>query len=150
VPYKRVDLAIAATAALGRRLVVVGTGPGAKDVAGSHVDYRGHVSDDELVKLMQGARAMIFPAFEDFGMAMVEMMACGRPVIAFGRGGACDTVIDGETGILVPEQTVVSFVEGIERFERLVFARQSIREHAELFSAQTFIDRLRSAIQSAS
>jgi len=146
VPYKRVDLAIAATAALGRRLVVVGTGPGAKDVAGSHVDYRGHVSDDELVRLMQGARAMIFPAFEDFGMAMVEMMACGRPVIAYGRGGACDTVIDGETGVLVSEQTVASFVEGIERFERLTFSRSALRDRAQTFSAARFIERLKREI----
>jgi len=149
VPYKRVDLAIAATAALGRRLVVVGTGPGAKDVAGSHVDYRGHVSDDELVQLMQGARAMIFPAFEDFGMAMVEMMACGRPVIAYGRGGACDTVIDGETGILVTEQTVESFVNGIERFERLSFSRGALRERAETFSATRFVNRLKIELESA-
>lgn len=146
VPYKRVDLAIAATAALRRRLVVVGTGPGAKDVSGSHVDYRGHVSDDELVRLMQGARAMIFPAFEDFGMAPVEMMACGRPVIAYGRGGACDTVIDGETGVLVPEQTVEAFVQGIERFERLSFDPREIRGHAEHFSARKFIDGLREVL----
>ncbi len=95
---------------------------------------------------MQGARAMIFPAFEDFGMAPVEMMACGRPVIAYGRGGACDTVIDGETGVLVPEQTVEAFVQGIERFERLSFDPREIRGHAEHFSARKFIDGLREVL----
>jgi len=149
VPYKRVDLAIAATAALGRRVVVVGTGPGVKSVVGSNVDYRGHVSDDELVRLMQGARAMIFPAFEDFGMAMVEMMACGRPVIAYGRGGACDTVIDGVTGVLVPEQTVEAFVRGLRRAEGIKFSRNQLRAHAEAFSALKFIERLKQEIENS-
>jgi len=96
---------------------------------------------------MQGARAMIFPAFEDFGMAMVEMMACGRPVIALGRGGACDTVIDGETGVLAPEQSIESFVSAIERFERLTFSRERLRAHAETFSASRFLERLKDEIR---
>ena len=143
VPYKRVDLAVSATAALGRQLIVVGAGPGIADLRAPHVTYKGHVSDAELVTLMQRARAMIFPAFEDFGMAPVEMMACGRPVVAFGRGGACETVVDGVTGILAPDQTVDAFVEAILRLERTHFVSARIRAHAEGFSRGRYIAALR-------
>jgi glycosyltransferase involved in cell wall biosynthesis len=150
VPYKRVDLAVAATAALGRRLVVVGGGPGESAVRGAaHVDYRGHVSDGELLNLMRGARALIFPAYEDFGMAPVEMMACGRPVVAYGAGGVAETVIDGVTGVFAAEQTVDSFVDALKRFERTSFDRGRIRVHAENFSQQRFQDALRSLVSDA-
>ena len=150
VPYKRVDLAVAATAVLGRRLVVVGGGPGEAAVKGAaHVDYRGHVSDDELLGLMRGARAMIFPAHEDFGMAPVEMMACGRPVIAYGAGGAAETVIDGVTGVFASEQTVDAFVYALRRFESAAFDRSRIRAHANGFSQQRFQDALRTHVEEA-
>lgn len=145
VPYKRVDLAVAATAVVGRRLIVVGGGPGEGVLRGArHVDYRGHVSDDELVSLMRGARALLFPAYEDFGMAPVEMMACGRPVIAYGAGGVAETVIDGVTGVLAAEQTVASFVDALERFEALSLEPARIRAHALGFSATAFRNALRS------
>jgi glycosyltransferase involved in cell wall biosynthesis len=148
VPYKRVDLAIAATQALGRKLVIVGAGPGAAALSGlPNVDYRGHVSDAELLTLMRNARAMIFPAFEDFGMAPVEMMACGRPIVAYGRGGARETVIDGVTGVFAAEQTVESFVNAIVRLERSTFDRAAIRAHAETFSLETFTSRLRAMVE---
>jgi glycosyltransferase involved in cell wall biosynthesis len=150
VPYKRVDLAVAATGALGRRLVVVGGGPGEGAVRGAaHVDYRGHVSDGELLDLMRCARALIFPAYEDFGMAPVEMMACGRPVIAYGAGGAAETVIDGVTGVFAAEQSVASFVDALERFERLSFDRGRIRAHAETFSQERFQNGLRLLVSDA-
>jgi glycosyltransferase involved in cell wall biosynthesis len=150
VPYKRVDLAVAATGALGRRLVVVGGGPGESAVRGaSHVDYRGHVSDGELLDLMRGARALLFPAYEDFGMAPVEMMACGRPVVAYGAGGVTETVIEGVTGVFAAEQTVEAFVDALERFERTAFDRNRIRAHAENFSQQRFQDALRSLVHGA-
>ncbi len=145
VPYKRVDLAVAATAALGRPLVVVGSGPGVASLRAPHVTYKGHVSDAELVSLMRRARAMIFPAFEDFGMAPVEMMACGRPVLALGRGGASETVIDGLTGVLAAEQTVAAFVAAIGRLESMSFSRSRIRAHAEGFSRGRYVAALRSA-----
>lgn len=145
VPYKRVDLAIAATAALGRPLVVVGTGPGVSDLRAPHVTYKGHVSDAELVTLMRRARAMIFPVFEDFGMAPVEMMACGRPVVALGRGGASETVIDGETGVFAADQTADAFVAAILRLESMSFSGTRIRAHAENFSRERYIATLRSA-----
>ncbi len=148
VPYKRVDLAVAATGVLGRRLVVVGGGPGEDVVRGAaHVDYRGHVSDGELLDLMRGARALIFPAYEDFGMAPVEMMACGRPVVAYGAGGVTETVIDGVTGVFAAEQTVASFVDALTSFERMDFDRARIRAHAETFSQQRFQSALRSFVR---
>jgi glycosyltransferase involved in cell wall biosynthesis len=148
VPYKRVDIAVAATAALGRRLVVVGGGPGEHVVRGArHVDYRGHVSDDEVVRLMRGARAMLFPAHEDFGMAPVEMMACGRPVIAYGAGGAAETVVDGESGVLAREQSVPAFIDAIERFESAPFDRGRIRSIAERYSSAIFRSRLKQLVE---
>ena len=150
VPYKRVDLAVAATAALGRRLIVVGGGPGEAAVRGAaHVDYRGHVSDAELLDLMRGARAMIFPAYEDFGMAPVEMMACGRPVIAYGAGGALETVVDGVTGIFAAAQDVDAFVAAIRRCEATAFDPARLRAHAETFSRRRYITALRALVDEA-
>jgi glycosyltransferase involved in cell wall biosynthesis len=150
VPYKRVDLAIAATAALGRRLVIAGGGPDQRVLAGAaHVDYRGHISDEELLHLMRGARAMIFPANEDFGMAPVEMMACGKPVVAYGAGGAAETVIDGVTGVFAEQQTVAAFVDALERFERTTFDRARIRAHAESYSERRFQATLRAHVDAA-
>ena len=146
VPYKRVDLAVAATAKLGRRLVVVGAGPGERGVRAPHVDYRGHVSDAELLGLMRGARAMIFPANEDFGMAPVEMMACGRPVVAYAGGGALETVRDGVSGVFAADQTVAAFAAAIERLERTRFDPAAIRAHAETFSQDRFTRTMRELV----
>jgi glycosyltransferase involved in cell wall biosynthesis len=141
-----VDLAVAATARLGRKLVVVGAGPGVRDVQAPHVDYRGHVSDAELLALMRGARAMIFPAFEDFGMAPVEMMACGRPVVAFAAGGALETVVEGVTGTFAQQQTPQAFAEAIQRLEAMELDPQRIREHAQRFSQERFVETLRDLV----
>jgi glycosyltransferase involved in cell wall biosynthesis len=135
VPYKRVDIAIAATAQLGLPLKIVGGKHAVRD-APPNVELLGHVCDDELRDLMRGARALLFPQYEDFGMTPLEVNACGRPVIAYGKGGALDTVVDGVTGLLVPEQSVAAFVEALERFERferLMFDSAAAREHALFF-----------------
>lgn len=145
VPYKRVDLAIKATGRLGRRLIV--TGESAKRQNGErHVEYLGHVSDQKLLELMRYARALVFPGLEDFGMAPVEVMACGRPVIAFGAGGALETIVDGVTGVLARDQTVDSFVQAILRFERLSFDSARIVEHARTFSYTRFEEQIRQAV----
>ena len=142
VPYKRVDIAVAAARILGRRLVVVG-GNHTGMVAGAGVEMLGVVDDAKLLELMRGASALLFPQYEDFGMTPLEMNACGRPVIAYGAGGALETVIDGMTGVLVPEQSVDAFVEGIRRFEGMTFDPIEIRAYAEKFSRVLFIDELR-------
>lgn len=150
VPYKRVDLAVAAAEALGRKLIVVGGGPDQHRITRSaHVDYRGHVSDAELLDLMRGARAMLFPAHEDFGMAPVEMMACGRPVVAYRAGGAAETVMDGITGVFAEAQTVDSFVRAIETLERTTFDGARIRRHAESYSQHRFQSALRALVMNA-
>jgi glycosyltransferase involved in cell wall biosynthesis len=148
VPYKRVDIAIAATAQLKRKLKIVG-GKHAVSRAAPHVELLGSVSDEELRALMRGARALLFPQHEDFGMTPLEMNACGRPVIAYGRGGALDTVIDGWTGILVSEQTVPAFVRAIERFEQTEFDPAALRAHALAFSGDAFVERMRSLVTQA-
>lgn len=149
VPYKRVELALEAAQLAGRRLIIVGDGPGRAALLARGADLRGHVSDAELIALMRGARALIFPQHEDFGMTPVEMMACGRPVIAYGRGGAAETVVDGVTGILVEEQTPEAFVRGIERFESLTISPAACRARAEEFSYERFERALTEAVWTA-
>ncbi len=148
VPYKRIDIAIAATAALGRKLIIVGGSKTLKNPP-PNVEALGHVTDTQLRDLMRGAKALLFPQYEDFGMTPLEVNACGRPVIAYGAGGALDTVIDGETGVLAPEQTVPSFIEAIERFERLEFDPQRIRAHALRFSRHRFEERMKEIVTAA-
>jgi glycosyltransferase involved in cell wall biosynthesis len=148
VPYKRIDIAIAATAKLGRKLIIVGGSKTLKNPP-PNVEALGHVTDPQLRDLMRGAKALLFPQYEDFGMTPLEVNACGRPVIAYGAGGALDTVIDGETGVLAPEQTVQSFIAAIERFESLEFDPARIREHALRFSRDRFERRMKEIVASA-
>jgi glycosyltransferase involved in cell wall biosynthesis len=145
VPYKRVDIAVAATAAVGRKLKIVG---GKHAVANDpkNVERLGHVSNEELRALMRGARALLFPQYEDFGMTPLEVNACGRPVIAYAAGGARDTVVGGRTGVLAREQSVPSFVDAIRNFESLSFESAELRRHALAFSRQRFIDRIREVV----
>jgi glycosyltransferase involved in cell wall biosynthesis len=149
VPYKRVELALEAAQLANRKLIIVGDGPGRAALVARGANLRGHVSDAQLGALMRGARALIFPQYEDFGMTPVEMMACGRPVIAFGRGGAAETIVDGETGILVHEQTPEAFAAAIHRFETLDITVDACRRRAESFSFDRFANAIREAVWSA-
>lgn len=121
-PYKRPDLAIAAFNKLGKPLVMLGgpdkTARQLAETAGPNVKLLGRVSDAQMRELMAKCKALIFPGEEDFGMVPVEVMASGRPVIAYGRGGAEDSVISYRTGLLFKEQTVDGLVEAVETFER--------------------------------
>jgi glycosyltransferase involved in cell wall biosynthesis len=143
VPYKRVDLAVAACTRLGRRLKVVGTGRDldrVRALAGEGVEFLGHVPDGELPALVGRARALLFPGEEDFGIVPVEVQAAGVPVIAYGVGGVQDSVADRETGILFAEQTVESLCEAIEDFETIEAGldTERIRDNARGYSPQTF------------
>lgn len=149
VPYKRVEVAFEAARMAGRRLVIVGEGPGRAALSARGAELRGHVSDPELIELMRGARALIFPQVEDLGMTPLEMMACGRPVIAFGGGGATETVLDGKTGLLIGEQTPQAFAEGIRRFESMEFTPEACRSWAEGFSPERFETSLRAVVSAA-
>jgi glycosyltransferase involved in cell wall biosynthesis len=148
-PYKRIDLAIEACERLGVPLTVVGSGPEEerlRRLAGPHTTFAGTLDDAELARRVARSRALIFPADEDFGMVPLEAMACGRPVVAFGKGGALETVIDGTTGVLFPEQTVDSVVEAILRLDGLEFDPAVLRAHAEQFETARFIEAVRAFV----
>jgi len=156
-PYKRVDLAVAVANRLGRRLLVVGTGPHEARLraqAGRTVEFLGWRGDDEVADLYRRCRALLFPGQEDFGIVPLEAMAAGRPVIAFGSGGALETVVplDSEepaTGLFFPEQTVESLVQAVTRFEREAhrFSAKSLRARAEQFDRPRFKERIANYIE---
>lgn len=141
VPYKRIDLAVHAFNSLGNRLLIVGSGSEEKKlkaIAKSNVEFLGVADDDAVKKFYENCRAVVFPGEEDFGIVPVEAMACGKPVIAFGRGGVTETVVDGTTGIFFREQTPSSLIDAIHRCERLPFDGNKIRAHAEQFATEIF------------
>jgi glycosyltransferase involved in cell wall biosynthesis len=141
VSYKKIDLAIQACNQLSIPLKVVGNGPDLKrlrSIAGSTVEVLGRVPDGEVEKLFANCKGFFFPGEEDFGIAPLEAMASGRPVIAYRAGGAIETVVDGETGVFFDEPTVESLVNAIKRFEQLVFDPIKLRLHAEKFSVEVF------------
>ena len=141
VAYKRFDLGIAAAGQLGRRVIVVGNGEMRKTLeasAGPHVTFLGSVPLSDLRRLYARCRALLFPGEEDFGIVPVEAMASGRPVIAFGRGGATESVIDGVTGLFFYEQSVAHLCDAITRFEGMSWNKEVIRTHAASFGAERF------------
>ena len=149
IPYKRVDLAVEACTRLGLPLVVVGDGrdrPSLERTAGPTVRFLGRVSDEEIVRLMQRARAFLFPGLEDFGIAPVEAMACGRPVIAYAGGGALDTVVPGVTGEFFHEQSVEALVEVLARFDHRRYDPQACRAQAETFDTEVFKEKFRAYV----
>jgi glycosyltransferase involved in cell wall biosynthesis len=154
VPYKRVDLAVAVGERLGRRVKVAGDGRALGAVRGAAggcpgIELLGRVSDDERDRLMSGARALLFPGEEDFGIVPVEAQAAGVPVIAYGVGGATETVLDGETGVLFAEQTPESLAGAIERFEGLEIDPAAVRRNAERFGRERFRGEMAQAIDRA-
>jgi glycosyltransferase involved in cell wall biosynthesis len=152
VRYKRVDLAIAACNRLNRRLVIVGAGPEAARLrakAGPTIEFVGQCSDGDVATLYARCKALLFPGFEDFGITPLEAQAAGRPVVAFGRGGATETVVDQVTGVLFHEQSVDALVDAIERLDRLSVPQTVCRENAMRFDVSVFRQRMSAAIQAA-
>jgi glycosyltransferase involved in cell wall biosynthesis len=143
-PYKRVDLAIEACRRLKRPLWIVGGGQSAAKwkalSRGADVRFLGNISDDELRRVYSGAKALLFPGEEDFGITPLESMACGKPVIAYGVGGATETVIDGVTGLHFAPQTVDGLCEAMLEFEkhRSRFTPEACRRQAEKFTKDRF------------
>jgi len=154
VPYKRVDLAVAACGLLGRGLKVAGDGralAGVRALAtGQGADFLGKVSGVERDRLLGTARALLFPGEEDFGIVPVEAQAAGLPVIAYGVGGAAETVLDGRTGVLFEEQSAAALAAAIERFEGLELDPAEVRENARRFGRERFSQEMTAVIDRAS
>ncbi len=149
VPYKRVDLAIRACTQAGVPLRVVGGGPDLarlRRIAGPQVEFLGALTDEEVRQEYRRAAAVLLPGAEDFGIAPVEAQACGCPVVALAEGGACETVVDGETGVLVPESTPAAFADTVARAQHRPFDGAAIRRQALRFSRERFDAALRTEV----
>jgi glycosyltransferase involved in cell wall biosynthesis len=146
IPYKRIDLAVEALRDLpDAKLIVVGDGrdlPALRARAGDNVHFLGRVERARIRELLRGARAFIFPGLEDFGIAPVEAMSAGRPVIAYAGGGALDTVVPGVTGELFPEQTAASLAAVLANFDPTAYDPEACRIQAERFSTNEFRRKL--------
>lgn len=152
VDYKKADLAIRAFGRSGRRLLVVGSGPQLKilqDIAGPNVEFLDRVDDRQLADLYSRCKALIFPGEEDFGIVPVEAQAAGRPVIAYGKGGALETVVSGKTGLFFHKQTIEHLNAAVEQFERDMdaFEPSAIRGHAERFGKNRFQTEIREHLE---
>ncbi|HEY4357872.1 MAG TPA: glycosyltransferase [Acidobacteriaceae bacterium] len=150
VSYKRIDLAIDAFSRLGKKLLVIGSGPALddlKDQAGPSVRFMGRLPDREVDHLVSRCKALIFPGEEDFGMAPLEIAAAGRPTIAFRAGGAVETIRENVTGLFFDEQTPEALMDAVQRFEDQEWDPHTIRQHAEQFSSQVFRTRFASFLR---
>lgn len=142
--YKRIELAVRAFNRLGLPLVIVGDGPDRprlERLAGPNVRFAGWLSDSEVARAYRDCRALVFPGEEDFGIAIIEAAASGRPVIAFRGGGALDTVIDGATGHFFADPTAEALSEAVARSRTHPWKAAEIRAHAEGFSVEKFTAR---------
>lgn len=149
VPYKKMDLAVKAFNKMpDKKLIVIGDGPEMnkiKSFAGKNITLMGYQPFAVLKEKLMKARAFIFTAEEDFGIIVVEAMACGTPVIAFRKGGASETVVHKETGILFDQQTEESLIDAVMQFdsEQYKFDNEKIREHSQKFSRDAFEKKFR-------
>jgi glycosyltransferase involved in cell wall biosynthesis len=152
IPYKRIDLAVRAFNQLGLPLWIAGDGRDRESleaIAGPSVRFLGRVPDEELGDLMAGCRAFVFPGLEDFGIAPVQAMAAGRPVIAFEGGGAKDYVVEGITGAFFREQTPEALTEAVHRFDAAGVDPEVIQAHASKFDSGVFKSQLWAFVQEA-
>lgn len=149
-PYKRVDLAVKACTQLNVPLIVIGNGPEhkkLKKMAGKTITFLRKVTDTELPHYLQSAEAFLFPGMDDFGIAPVEAMAAGTPVIAFKAGGALDYVVEGKTGLFFKKQTVESLVEAIQRFGSSRISEANCKAKASEFSISNFHKNLKNELE---
>jgi glycosyltransferase involved in cell wall biosynthesis len=139
--YRRIDLAVAAATALRRELVVVGDGPERarlEAMGGPSVRFLGHLGRGDLVELFRRCHAYLLPGIEDFGIAPVEAMACGKPVVAFRSGGATETVIEGRTGTFFDRPDPMALAQAIETVDGLRVDPSALRDHARRFDVSVF------------
>ena len=139
--YKQIDLAVEAFNRLGKPLWIVGDGPERRRLqamAGPSIRFLGALPREGVRDAMRGCQALIYPGKEDFGITPVEVQATGRPVIAFGQGGALESVLDAVTGVFFEEQTVEALCKAVDRAARLSFDREVIRRNAARFGREVF------------
>jgi len=144
VPYKRIDIAVEAFRELDLPLVVAGDGPQLphlKKMAGPKTDFLGLIGEDHKIELLSKCRALVFPGREDFGIVPVEALASGRPVIAFGAGGATESVIEGKTGTFFFEQSPAALFKAVERFKEDGFDSRVAVESARRFDEKVFKEK---------
>jgi glycosyltransferase involved in cell wall biosynthesis len=147
--YKRPSIVVDAFRGLPHRLVIAGTGPALEELkrrAGPNVEFVGQLGDSDLVPLMQGCAAVIFPSRDDFGLIPVEVMACGRPVIAYGAGGALETIVPGRTGEFFSEQTADAVSTAVRNFDPDAYDPRDIRSHAEQWREERFVSEMLDAV----
>jgi len=145
VPYKRIEVAIDACARANVPLKIAGDGPersALERYARGRAEFLGRLSDDEIRTLYRRAAVVLLPGEEDFGIVPLEAQACGRPVVALGRGGAVETVRHGETGLLVDELSTEAFSDAVAKAVQERFDVAAVREHAEHFGSQRFGDQM--------
>lgn len=151
VPYKKVDLAIEAFNINGLPLKVLGIGPDEeklKAIAKSNIEFVGFIPEDDLPKIYGQAKALIFTSFEDFGLTPIEAMSAGTPVIAYGAGGALETVTENETGTFFKEQTPESLNDAVNRFDSMTFDKAKLIEHALEFDVSVFRKQILEFVES--
>jgi glycosyltransferase involved in cell wall biosynthesis len=149
VPYKRIERAVEACRLARLPLKIVGSGPEfgrLRRIAAEGVDLLGTRTDDEIRALYRRAAVVVMPGEEDFGIVPLEAQACGRPVVALGRGGALETIVDGVTGILVRDESVEALADALQRATRRSFDTVAIRQHALAFSRERFAEELQARI----
>lgn len=152
VPYKKIDLIVETFSKIGKKLVVIGSGPEMKKIkekSSKNIEILGFQEDEILIKYMQEAKAFVFAAEEDFGIIPVEAQACGTPVICLNKGGTAETVIDGVTGIHFQEQNIESLKNAIYRFEKLYdrFIPEIIRKNSIKFSKERFEKEIKDFVE---
>ncbi|MBB1565352.1 glycosyltransferase [Candidatus Gracilibacteria bacterium] len=143
IPYKKFDLIVDAFNKNGKKIVIITNTDNKlfrnlKNISKENISWKLNISFEEIKKYYSEAKAFLFPPEEDFGLVPIEAMASGTPVIAFGKGGALETVVNSETGVFFSEQTVESLNEAIERFEKLSFDYDKIKKHSEKFDKKYF------------
>ena len=149
VPYKKTKLIVEAFNQTDKKLVVIGKGEELEKIraiAKSNVKVLGFVETKELIEYMQRAKGFVFAALEDFGIIPIEAMSCGTPVLAYGKGGIRDSVIDGKTGLFFEEQSVESILKSLNIFCKKSFDYKTIANHAKIFSKDRFQTELKSFI----
>ena len=149
VPYKRVDLAVRVYSRTGHSLKIAGVGTemdALRKIAAPNVEFLGRVPDEGIRELYRRCRFLVFPGEEDFGIVPLEAQACGKPVLAYGRGGLLETVAEGKTGVFFDEPTPEALAAAAARAEEIAWDAAAIRSHAEQFGEQRFLDGLRAEI----